>query len=204
MINEDKFHDSSDIDLDDFESTIEAEKDIIFRYSDTLLTDVYDSTHKDEKPVENKSENTGVDISVFDVASYILHSLGNMSTMKLQKLVYYCQAWSLVWDEKPLYPESIKAWANGPVVGELFFQLKGLYIVGEEDLITGNYKKLLEQQIETIDSVLDHYGDKQSQWLINLTHMEEPWRKARTGIPEGDRSNRIIELEEMAMYYSSL
>ena len=41
--------------------------------------------------------------SVFDVAKYILHKLGTVTTWKLQKLVYYCQAWSLVWDDEPLF-----------------------------------------------------------------------------------------------------
>lgn len=34
--------------------------------------------------------------SVFDVAAYVLEKMGPMSAMKLQKLVYYSQAWALV------------------------------------------------------------------------------------------------------------
>ncbi len=56
-----------------------------------------------------------------DVARYILELQGGeVSTMKLQKLMYYSQAWSLVWDEKPLFDAHIEAWANGPVIRELF------------------------------------------------------------------------------------
>jgi uncharacterized phage-associated protein len=33
--------------------------------------------------------------SVLDVAQYILNRQGMMTTMKLQKLVYYVMAWSL-------------------------------------------------------------------------------------------------------------
>ena len=36
--------------------------------------------------------------SALDVAKYILKEHGEMTAMKLQKLVYYCQAWSLVWE----------------------------------------------------------------------------------------------------------
>ena len=57
--------------------------------------------------------------SVFDVAAYILERQGPMTTWKLQKLVYYSQAWSLVWDDDVLFPEEIEACANGPVVREL-------------------------------------------------------------------------------------
>ena len=62
--------------------------------------------------------------NVFDVAKYILEKLGTLSTMKLQKLCYYCQAWSLVWDDTPLFDEKFEAWANGPVCRELFFHTK--------------------------------------------------------------------------------
>jgi uncharacterized phage-associated protein len=57
--------------------------------------------------------------SAHDVAAYILSRQGRMTAMKLQKLVYYSQAWSVVWDERPLFPEKIEAWANGPVVRDL-------------------------------------------------------------------------------------
>jgi len=204
MKNEEKYFDSSDIISDDFTCQNEAEKDLIIKTFDEYLVDYDESRIDDSKVVQNLLENTKVNINVFDVASYILHSLKHISTMKLQKLVYYCQAWSLVWDEKPMFPESIQAWANGPVVRELFYQLKGMYNINEDDLLIGNYKKLNDQQIETIESVLEHYGDKSAQWLITLSHMEEPWRKARAGLPEGVRSNRVIELEDIASYYSSL
>ena len=41
-------------------------------------------------------------MTVFDAAAYILEQSGEMTAMKLQKLVYYSQSWSLVWDEEPL------------------------------------------------------------------------------------------------------
>ena len=53
--------------------------------------------------------------NVFDTAKYILEKSGKMSTMKLQKLCYYSQAWALVWDDAPLFDEDFQAWANGPV-----------------------------------------------------------------------------------------
>src|SRR5207244_218694 len=67
--------------------------------------------------------------SVFDVAKYILKQVQRTSAMKLQKLMYYSQAWSLVWDEAPLFPEKICAWANGPVVPELYAKHRGEFQV---------------------------------------------------------------------------
>lgn len=141
-------------------------------------------------------------ISVFDVSAYIVKRLGKMTAMKLQKLVYYCQAWSLVWDEKPLFREQIEAWANGPVVRELFAFHRGMFQISSVPI--GNPDLLNNEQKETVEAVIDYYGDKPSQWLIDLTHMEDPWKKTRAGLPISVRSNRIISLEDMAEYYSSL
>ena len=141
---------------------------------------------------------------VFDVAAYILKKGGRMSTMKLQKLVYYSQAWSLVWDEKPLFKEKIRAWAGGPVVVELFKELQGRFEVSE--LKRGDTKNLNKDERETIDVILEFYGPRSGQWLSNLTHKERPWREARErdGVADGDRGNALITLESMADYYGGL
>jgi len=141
--------------------------------------------------------------NVFDVATYILEKKGNMSTMKLQKLCYYAQAWSLVWDEAPLFDNEIEAWMNGPVCRDLFRRTKGQYAVCAEDE-GGNSNNLTEDQKETIDHVIGHYGDHNAQWLSQLTHMEDPWRDARQGCPDGASCTNVISNESMAMYYGGL
>lgn len=143
-------------------------------------------------------------VSVFDVAKYILEKGGSMSTMKLQKLIYYSQAWSLVWDDQPLFSEEIQAWANGPVVPALFDYHKGRYCISANFFRKANSDNLSLDQKSTIDSVIDFYGDKSPQWLSDLTHSEAPWIQARRGIPDGVRGSSEISLESMAMYYSSL
>ncbi len=57
---------------------------------------------------------------------------------------------------------------------------------------------------DTVNIVLKHYGDKSPQWLSDLTHMEEPWRTARVGVPEGARSGNEITHASMAEYYGGL
>ena len=140
--------------------------------------------------------------NVLDVAQYILKKQGRMTTMKLQKLVYYCQAWSLVWDEEPLFPEKIQAWANGPVVRKLYDQHQGSFRV--TSLRRGDPDDLTDTQRETIDAVLEGYGERSAQWLSDLTHMEEPWGATRKGLPEGTGSEREIKHDTLYNYYSSL
>lgn len=141
--------------------------------------------------------------NVFDVAKYILRKKGRLSTMKLQKLCYYSQAWSLVWDDAPLFDEEFEAWANGPVCRELFLKTQGKFWVNVDDE-NGDIRKLKNYQKDTIDAVLNHYGNKDAQWLSQLTHMEDPWKNARKGVPMGVGSDNIISKESMAVYYSGL
>ncbi|MFY0483228.1 Panacea domain-containing protein [Flavobacterium sp. PLA-1-15] len=140
--------------------------------------------------------------NVFDVANYILLQTGQITTMKLQKLLYYCQAWSLVWDEKPLFPEEIQAWANGPVVPELYNAHRGFFEVVRFKI--GDAVKVQGEAKETIDKVLEAFADKPAKWLIDLTHLESPWIDARAGLGSNDRSNVVITKEAMFDYYSSL
>lgn len=140
--------------------------------------------------------------SVHDVAAYILERSGEMTAMKLQKLVYYTQAWSLVWDERPLFAERIEAWANGPVVRELYEKHRGLFQVASWP--HGDPNALSTQERATIDAVLDYYAPHPSQALSDLTHREQPWREARRGLSPGQRGHQEITLASMAEYYGGL
>ena len=99
---------------------------------------------------------------IFDTAQYILEKSSPMSTMKLQKLCYYCQAWSLVWDDTPLFEEDFQAWANGPVCPELFFKTQGKFSVVKEDE-SGGLGNLTSNQKDTIDKFHAQTSDRQSR-----------------------------------------
>lgn len=126
--------------------------------------------------------------------------------MKLQKLVYYGQAWSLVWDEEPLFPERIEAWANGPVVPCLYDLHRGKFRVDQSSIPNGDPSRITEQQRGTVDAVLDFYGHHTAQWLSDLTHLEAPWRETRAaaGVSDGEPCSEEITLAAMAEYYGNL
>jgi uncharacterized phage-associated protein len=140
--------------------------------------------------------------SVDDVAAAILARTGPLSAMKLQKLVYYAQAWHLVWEDRPLFDARIEAWANGPVSPKLYRRHRGQFRVSSWP--HGDPGKLDEGELTTIESVVNFYGDKSAQWLSELTHREDPWRLARAGLRAGERGNAEINRASMAEYYAGL
>jgi len=145
-------------------------------------------------------------LSVFDVVLYILIKIESTTAMKLQKLVYYCQAWSIVWDEEALFKEEIEAWANGPVVKELYEEHRGMYEIKINSKVAklGDVTKLTKEQIDTIDAVLEYYNGMSPQEISDLTHAEDPWQNARMGLPDGERGDQIITKASLEEYYSSL
>lgn len=136
-----------------------------------------------------------------NVAQYILEECGEMTALKLQKLVYYCQAWALVWTDNALFPERIEAGANGPVIPELYKLHDGQFKVNAQSGIGESYK-LQQDEIETILNVLSEYKAYKSYDLINQTRLEDPWKIARGTTPDGEPCTTEISHAAMAEYYS--
>jgi uncharacterized phage-associated protein len=140
--------------------------------------------------------------NVHDVAAFILREKGPLSAMKLQKLVYYSQAWHLVWEERPLFPEAVQAWANGPVVKALYDEHRGRFTITSWP--PGNPDALDAGEAESVRAVLGYYGDRPAHELSELTHREAPWKNARKGLSAGQRGDRVITHAEMAEFYDGL
>lgn len=141
--------------------------------------------------------------SVFDTARYILECTGTISAWKLQKLCYYSQAWSMAWTGKPMFPEEFQAWRNGPVCPALYNRHRGQFIVRPDD-IPGDPSALSEDEQDSVNTVLAHYGSWEPYQLREQTHSEDPWKNARGGIPENANCSTVITVESMGEYYGSL
>ena len=137
-------------------------------------------------------------VRAVDLAAYLLGKLGPLPQMKLHKLLYYCQAWSVVWDKRPIFSDRIEAWTNGPVVPSLWADHRYEYTINE---VGGDASKLDSDARDTADVVLTHYGTMSGLELSALTHRERPWQEARVGIASGP-SNREITMDMLDRGYA--
>lgn len=124
----------------------------------------------------------------------------SITHLKLQKLLYYAQAWSLVLLKKPMFKEEIQAWMHGPVVPEVYeeyskYGYKEIPQPNECPNITREFEEVLEDVVET-------YGIYQAKYLEALTHSERPWIEARGELPLEARCERPISLKTMEEYYT--
>lgn len=141
-----------------------------------------------------------------------------ISPLKLQKLLYYIQAWHIAnFDEENLFDELPQAWVNGPVYRSVYDQFKDSFYRGEdisydlkdenaEDLLQEKIKSLgiAKKQIGVINSVLKFYAPQDEGALVLKTHADKPWNKARKGLDPFERSTNTIRAKWMFDFYGQL
>lgn len=125
-----------------------------------------------------------------------------ISNKKLQKLVYYAQAWNLVINNATLYNDPIEAWVHGPAVRSLYAHYKkyGFMFITEKPKqpIFDVASKLILEEVWTA------YGKFDADYLEELSHSETPWLVARGSLDINDTSSAIIDTGIMKTYYSGL
>lgn len=143
-----------------------------------------------------------------------------ISPLKLQKILYYEQAWHMVifGRNNQLFSCAPQAWVNGPVYPEIYYVYKDV-VPGmcdhlkmenfinkaeepqdkEKELV--NKMKLTDDEISLTERVIMLYGSRTQNQLILLTHSEKPWSEKREGLKPYDYSSCEISLDTMHDYY---
>lgn len=140
--------------------------------------------------------------SVFTIAKWFLHR-HEMTPKKLEKIVYYAEAWSnTLMGHRLINDTEFEAWVHGPVSRELYNKYKNygwnLIPKEQEDV------DISEDVQELLESVWITYGDKNANELEALTHSEDPWKNARLGKKPFEPSDEVIDVESMKKYYSKI
>lgn len=137
--------------------------------------------------------------SVHDAASEIVRLVGPTEAMRLEKLVYYAQAWHLALTDEPLFVDELEAWRNGPVVRELWERHRGRRRV--DAWPAGDPEKLKGESRQVISLVCQVYGRLSGDELSELTHSEAPWRQARGDLAAEERCTTVIPKQELKRFY---
>jgi uncharacterized phage-associated protein len=139
--------------------------------------------------------------TIDDVAAAVVVMLGRMTTKKLQKLVYYSQAWHLTRHGVRLFPDEIQAWREGPVVRELYVKHRTRYEI--QTWPDGDPTRLGDDELDTVRWVAATYGGFSAESLSRMTHAESPWRVARGLTPQNEPSQALISDDIMRNFYAN-
>lgn len=132
-----------------------------------------------------------------------------ISNLKLQKLVYYAEAWHLANYDDSLIKEEFQAWVHGPAIPALYGEYKnfGWQPIIRTELVEGTFdglkSKFSQRSNLLLKAVVDSYFPLTAFELEKMTHNELPWIEARQGLPDDAPSNNIISKVSMKAYYSS-
>lgn len=165
-------------------------------------------------------------VDIKDYAAYVgltmLMKGFTVSPLKLQKILYYEQAWHMVGFERKnqLFACAPEAWVNGPVYPEIYRiykdmvpgmcdHLKYEHFLNDGETPEGKVHdlmgrmKLTDEEIALTERVIMLYGSRTQNQLILLTHSEMPWSEKREGLMPYDYSDRPISLDTMYEYYKA-
>jgi uncharacterized phage-associated protein len=127
--------------------------------------------------------------TAFDVADYLMAKFQGdpelfddcMTNLKLQKLVYYSQGFSLALLGEPLFPEPLEAREHGPACRKLYDQYKacGQSSIATDISLEEAMRPFTEDQIEVMDSVHAMYGGLSASQLRHMSQRDDAWKDAR-------------------------
>lgn len=148
--------------------------------------------------------------TIHDVVDYILVRLDEggvgLSLLKIQKLLFYVQAWRLAFGKGPFFVGRFQAWIHGPVNREVYDRFKddfSLYSMLGVNAITNEKvgEVFSEEERLHIDEVLEAYGRFSGTQLEAMTHSEKPWQTAREGYRPSQRCENPINEDLMEAFY---
>lgn len=139
-----------------------------------------------------------------DLAAYLVAALGvnPVGTLKLQKLMYYCQGWKLALTGKPFVLDRIEAWKHGPVFPAIYRYHSRRAAV--ESWEWGDATNLSDLDRRIANAVLRIYGDKSGWALREMTHHEAPWQQAWQRSQRGQSRAEPISREAIGEYFETL
>lgn len=145
------------------------------------------------------------------VMAYMLLKYEKMSHLKMQKILYYTQAFHLAHFDQPLMNIKFEAWVHGPVSRKVYSSLKDKSILHSEIgyVLEPNERHpkviideiLTDDQVAILDDVLETFASWTGPQLEAQTHSELPWINARGAKGPSEPCNSVISNDEMKSFY---
>ncbi len=154
-------------------------------------------------------------ISADELSNYFIlfgSSVGDpITNLKLQKILYYSQAWYLAKNKKTLFEDDFEAWVHGPVIRRIYGKYRSFgYNPIVENSNEGETERKIKKYKETfgrgltnfLKAIIDEYFSQSAWTLERLVHKESPWIDARAGLNDYELCTNIISKQSMMDYYS--
>lgn len=145
-------------------------------------------------------------ITATDVANFFIDLANNtpeddITNLKVNKLLYFAQGWSLSKFGKPLFSEDIQAWKYGPVVKSIYITFHPCGDQPIQEVSCSEYAdKFSPELTEFLIDIYNEYGKYTAGTLTSLTHKPgTPWSRYY----DETIKNIIIPKDDIKKYFDS-
>ncbi len=126
----------------------------------------------------------------------------NLTNLKLQKLLYYAQAWHLALRNAPLFDEDFQAWVHGPVLPSQYLRFRSFQ--WRPIMLEVTRPDVASDEAAFLNEIVDVFGSETAVALELMTHRETPWIEARGTLAPDAASSNLISKQSMQQFYRSL
>ena len=138
------------------------------------------------------------------VIGYLLYKCEDVTPLALQKLLYYVQGFFYAFNKIFIFEDDCEAWVHGPVYRKVYHK----YSDYKYDSIDGpdNFDETIFSVAEkaVIDRIVDNFSCYSGKVLEHFTHSEQPWLETRSDLPVSAQSDRVINKNLIADYFSAV
>lgn len=125
-----------------------------------------------------------------------------LTNLRLQKLLYFAQGWSIHLRNSALFDDPLQAWEHGPVAPSVYHACKGAGKQVFAPEVFAGAEPLTADESAFLRAFWDEYR-KYGVWqLVDLSHAEAPWKNARGGLPPDARCEAEISADDMDACFS--
>ncbi|PIR83008.1 hypothetical protein COU19_02475 [Candidatus Kaiserbacteria bacterium CG10_big_fil_rev_8_21_14_0_10_56_12] len=119
-----------------------------------------------------------------------------ITNLKLQKVLYFAQAYFLAKLGKPLFSDNLEAWEYGPVVPSVYRKYREN---GSNPIIVDEDKSsITDDDKEVLQKIWNTFGGYSASKLVDIAHAHTPWKDAY------QTPSKIISNKALEDYYAPL
>lgn len=145
-------------------------------------------------------------LNSIDVANFFIDlaksdPYNDMTNIRVNKMLFFAQGWSLVRRGKALFKEDLRAWTYGPVAPSVYYAFQPC---GNQKIVdySGKFdpEKFSAEEIDLLLDVSREYDKYSTTKLVDMTHAKgSPWQQVYQ-----EYENKVISKSSISEYFKTL
>lgn len=154
------------------------------------------------KQIELSTNNS----KIYNISLYILKMFSETTPLALQKILYFANGFAKDFLGNRLFDDKAQAWVHGPVYEDIYncFSYYRRNNIDYEEIFKNQDFDLTDSEKEYLDNIILNFGCYSAEVLREMSHLTEPWIKAREGLKSNENSRRLVDDNDIKDYFDNI